>query len=90
MTNLALPSVPSFDDNVEILGRLLKLIAEFDRRKGWCSDITVRAMTQAATPENEDYLLYIAHYGTASHVEQVDDSRRGGAGRGTGESCGRK
>jgi hypothetical protein len=24
-----------------------------------------------ATPENEEYLLYIAHYGTASHVEQV-------------------
>jgi hypothetical protein len=134
MTNLALPSVPSFDDKVEILGRqitllagqinaanhrLLKLIAEFDRRKGWCSDGTVRscahwlnwkcgialvaarekvrvarcleelplidaafaageisyskvrAMTRVATPENEEYLLYIAHYGTASHVEQV-------------------
>jgi hypothetical protein len=135
MTNLALPSVPSFDDKVEILGRqitllagqinaanhrLLKLIAEFDRRKGWCSDGTVRshwlnwkcgialvaarekvrvarcleelplidaafaageisyskvrAMTRVATPENEEYLLYIAHYGTASHVEQVDDT----------------
>ena len=31
----------------------------------------VRAMTRAATPENEDFLLTIAHYGTASHLEQV-------------------
>ena len=31
----------------------------------------VRAMTRVATPENEDFLLMIAQYGTASHVEQV-------------------
>ncbi|QIB66710.1 HNH endonuclease signature motif containing protein [Kineobactrum salinum] len=31
----------------------------------------VRAMTRVATPENEDYLLQIAQYGTASHVEKV-------------------
>jgi hypothetical protein len=94
MTNLALPSVPSFDDKVEILGRqitllagqinaanhrLLKLIAEFDLRKGWCSDGTVRSCAhwlnwkcgiapvaarekvRVATPENEEYLVYIAH-----------------------------
>jgi hypothetical protein len=31
----------------------------------------VRAMTRVATPENEDYLLMIARFGTASHVEKV-------------------
>lgn len=31
----------------------------------------VRAMTRVATPENEDYLLMFAQYGTASHVEQI-------------------
>jgi hypothetical protein len=31
----------------------------------------VRAMTRVATPQNEDFLLMIAQYGTASHVEQV-------------------
>jgi len=31
----------------------------------------VRAMTRVATPENEDFLLMIARYGTASHVEKV-------------------
>ncbi|MBT4521281.1 MAG: DUF222 domain-containing protein [Halieaceae bacterium] len=31
----------------------------------------VRAMTRVATNENEQYLLNIAHYGTASHVELV-------------------
>jgi hypothetical protein len=31
----------------------------------------VRAMTRAAIPENEDFLLMIARHGTASHVEQV-------------------
>jgi hypothetical protein len=96
--------------------RLLKLIAEFDRRKGWegygirscahwlnwkcgiamaaarekvrtakaleglpaineafqkgsLSFSKVRAMTRVATEENEDYLLNIAEYGTAQHME---------------------
>jgi len=31
----------------------------------------VRAMTRTATPENEDYLLVIAEYGTAQHVETL-------------------
>ena len=31
----------------------------------------VRAMTRVATPENEDFLLMIARYATASHVEKV-------------------
>ncbi|RLQ20561.1 HNH endonuclease, partial [Seongchinamella sediminis] len=105
--------------------RLLKLIAEFDRRKGWSGGGTlrscahwlnwkcgialvaarervrvahclenlpqidaafaageisyskVRAMTRVATPANEDYLLYIARQGTASHVEQVVKKYRG-------------
>ena len=93
--------------------RLLCLIAEFDRREGWCqwgilscahwlnwkcgiglgaardkvrvarslesllriseafrsgqvSYSKVRAMTRVATPENETYLLNIAHHGTAA------------------------
>ena len=93
--------------------RLLCLIAEFDRREGWCqwgilscahwlnwkcgiglgaardkvrvarsleslprigeafrsgqvSYSKVRAMTRVATPENENYLLNIAHHGTAA------------------------
>ena len=96
--------------------RLLKLIAEFDRRKAWAgygirscahwlnwkcgiamsaarekvraaraleglpaintafqkgelSFSKVRAMTRIATVENEDYLLNIAEYGTAQHME---------------------
>ncbi len=98
--------------------RLLCLIAEFDRREGWCqwgilscahwlnwkcgiglgaardkvrvarsleslpkiseafrsgqmSYSKVRAMTRVATPENETYLLNIAHHGTAAHVERL-------------------
>ena len=39
--------------------------------KGEVSYSKVRAMTRTATPENEDYLLMIARYGTATHVEQV-------------------
>jgi len=31
----------------------------------------VRAITRVATPDNEDFLLTIARYGTASHLEQV-------------------
>ena len=31
----------------------------------------VRAMSRVATPANEEYLLMIARYGTAAHVEQV-------------------
>jgi hypothetical protein len=134
MTNLAFPPLPVSVDEDEMLGqeitllagqinafnhRLLKLIAEFDRRKAWSGGGTVRscahwlnwkcgialgaarekvrvaqclenlpqidasfaagaisyskvrAMTRVATPENEDFLLQIAQYGTASHVEKV-------------------
>ena len=134
MTNLAFPPQQSCLDDDEMLGqeitllagqinaanhRLLKLIAKFDRRKGWSDGGTVRscahwlnwkcgialgaarekvrvaqclealplidasfaageisyskvrAMTRVATPENEDFLLRIARYGTASHVEKV-------------------
>jgi hypothetical protein len=39
--------------------------------KGEISYSKVRAMTRAATPENEDYLLNIARHGTASHVEKL-------------------
>jgi hypothetical protein len=134
VTNLALPPLPAtfgtddqLGDQITLLAgqinaashRLLKLIAEFDRRQAWSGGGTVRscahwlnwqcgialvaarekvrvahaladlplidaafaageisyskvrAITRAATPENEDYLLHIARHGTASHVEQV-------------------
>ncbi len=40
-------------------------------RSGQVSYSKVRAMTRVATPENEDYLLNIAHHGTAAHVERL-------------------
>ncbi|MEN8377086.1 MAG: DUF222 domain-containing protein, partial [Gemmatimonadota bacterium] len=40
-------------------------------RTGQVSYSKVRAMTRVATPENEDYLLNIAHHGTAAHVERL-------------------
>ena len=40
-------------------------------RKGEVSYSKVRAMTRVATLENEDYLLEIAQYGTAAHVEAL-------------------
>jgi hypothetical protein len=39
--------------------------------KGRISYSKVRAMTRVATPKNEEYLLHIAHHGTAAHVETV-------------------
>ena len=48
----------------------LPLISEAFRL-GVVSYSKVRAMTRVATPENEDYLLYIARHGTASHVEKL-------------------
>jgi hypothetical protein len=39
--------------------------------KGAVSYSKVRAMTRVATPENEEYLLYIAEHGTAHHVERL-------------------
>jgi len=44
-------------------------------RLGEVSYSKVRAMTRVATGENEEFLLQIARYGTASHVERL-----GGAG----------
>jgi len=40
-------------------------------RKGKISFSKVRAITRVATRKNENYLLMIAHYGTASHVERL-------------------
>jgi hypothetical protein len=39
--------------------------------QGRISYSKVRAMTRVATPRNEEYLLHIAHHGTAAHVEKV-------------------
>ena len=39
--------------------------------RGEISYSKVRAMTRSATPENEHYLLEIARFGTASHVEKL-------------------
>ena len=51
------------------LADLPKISESFSR--GALSYSKVRAMTRVATPENEDYLLNIAHHGTAHHVESV-------------------
>jgi len=40
-------------------------------RKGKISYSKVRAMTRVGTRKNEKYLLMIAHFGTASHVERL-------------------
>lgn len=40
-------------------------------RRGEISYSKVRAMTRVATVKNEDFLLSIAKYGTAAHVERV-------------------
>jgi len=40
-------------------------------RRGEVSYSKVRAMTRVATKKNEDYLLGIARYGTAAHVERL-------------------
>lgn len=45
-------------------------------RKGKLSYSKVRAMTRVATRKNENYLLMIAHYGTATHVERLVRSYR--------------
>ena len=46
--------------------------------KGRVSYSKVRAMTRVATPKNEEYLLNIAHHGTAAHIEKlVSNYRRG-------------
>jgi hypothetical protein len=134
MSTLAIARLPALADDNESLGReitllagrinaathrLLKLIAEFDERRGWSGGGTVRscahwlnwkcgialgaareklrvahclrslpqidaafargelsyskvrAMTRAATAQNEEYLLMIARHGTASHIEQL-------------------
>jgi len=51
------------------LAELPKISERFSR--GEISYSKVRAMTRAATPDNEDYLLMIATYGTAHHVETL-------------------
>ena len=51
------------------LGELPKISEAF--RLGKVSYSKVRAMTRVATLENEDYLLNIAKYGTAYHVESL-------------------
>ncbi len=51
------------------LGNLSKINASF--ASGEISYSKVRAMTRVATPDNEDYLLRIAHHGTAHHVETL-------------------
>ena len=49
------------------LEELPQINASFE--KGELSFSKVRAMTRAATAENEEYLLMIANHGTAQHVE---------------------
>jgi hypothetical protein len=44
--------------------------------KGEISYTKVRALTRVATPENEDYLLDIARFGTGAHMERLVRSFR--------------
>jgi hypothetical protein len=52
----SLPSLPKISDAM---------------RLGTLSYCMARAITRIATPENEEYLLYIAKSGTVSHVEKL-------------------
>ena len=56
------------------LGELPKISASFE--KGELSYSKVRAMSRVATPENEDFLLNIAHHGTAYYMEKLVSSYR--------------
>jgi hypothetical protein len=58
------------------LPELSKISASFS--EGQISYSKVRAMTRVATPKNEEYLLHIAHHGTAAHVEKVVSNYRRG------------
>ena len=49
------------------LGKLPKISAAM--KSGALSYSKVREITRVATPQTEDYLLMIAEYGTAAHVE---------------------
>lgn len=51
------------------LADLPEIDAAFER--GELSYSKVRAMTRVATPENESYLMMIAKYGTAQHMERL-------------------
>ena len=51
------------------LARLPKISEGF--AKGELSYSKVRAMTRIANETNEDYLMMIAHHGTAHHVEKL-------------------
>ena len=51
------------------LGKLPKLSDAM--RRGRISYSKVRAVTRVATPDNEDYLLYVCQAGTAAHVERI-------------------
>jgi len=55
------------------VAKALPLLAKIDAafRSGALSYSKVRAMTRSATPENEAFLLQVARYGKAQHVEQL-------------------
>jgi hypothetical protein len=63
--------------------RVAKALAELPKisesfSEGRISYSKVRAMTRVATPKNEKFLLQIARYGTAAHVEKVVSNYRKG------------
>ena len=51
------------------LSHLPKISAAFS--EGRLSYSKVRAMTRVARPESEDFLMMVAHHGTANHVERL-------------------
>ncbi len=57
-----------------VLEEVPKICAAFET--GELSYSKVRALTRAANPENEEYLLMIAQHGTAAHIEKLVRSYR--------------
>ncbi len=59
-------------EKVRVARALIELpVISASFEKGEVSYSKVRAMTRVATPNNESYLMNIAHYGTAHHLERL-------------------
>ncbi len=59
-------------EHLRVAHALPKLPKTRDRfAEGALSYSKVRAITRAAKPETEDFLLMVAHHGTASHIERL-------------------
>lgn len=74
-------------EHVRVARRLSELPLLADAfSKGELSYSKMRALTRAATPENEVDLLMLARHGTAAHVERVVRCYRGAAAEALGQA----